>query len=266
MLVSRSALGCMLIHNVWRLQVLRRIVASFLLYALYAPHSMDLNPFLSAIRQIFVAERQALRAAMGSSTSGASALASASGREAFVWALWQILQGHGMEVRLLSFAILQCYASFLLDICTVLVSILPNADGAFQIAAHSAKTLAQMDMSLLSSAADLILPDEGTSEGSSRSVHFAPVFITDVDRTFSANSEFSNKLPSQSRLAPAQTPSSILPTRNGAREPQDPSQLEASARGAALILDSRKRVLTLNEQKVGDLLITASPSSIRSYC
>jgi hypothetical protein len=138
--------------------------------------------------------------------------------------------------------------------------------GFSQIAAHSAKTLAQMDMSLLSSAANLTLPDEGTSEGSSRSVHFASMFITDVDGTSSANSGFSDTLPSQSRLTSAQIQSSVLPTRNATRAPQDSSQLEASARGAALILESRKRVLTLNEQKVGDLLITASPSSIRSYC
>jgi hypothetical protein len=145
------------------------------------------------------------------------------------------------------------------------VSILPNADGAFQIAAHSAQTLAQMDMSLLSSAANLTLPNEGTSEGSSRSVHFALVFVADVDGTFSANLEFSNKLSSPSRSASAQTRSSVLPTRNEARATQDPSHLEASARGAALILDSRKRVLTLNEQKVRYLLIIALPSSGRSY-
>jgi hypothetical protein len=156
-----------------------------------------------------------------------------------------------MEVRLLYFIILQCNMSFLMDICTVFVSIPLNADGASQIAAHSAKTLAQMDMSLLSSAANLTLPDEGTSEGSSRSVHFAPMFITDVDGTPSANSGFSDMLPSQSRLTSAQIQSSVLPTRNGTRAPQDSSQLEASARGAALILESRKRVLTLNEQKVG---------------
>ena len=70
---------------------------SYLLYSLYAPHSIFINPFKSVLFNTFVSEReQAVSAANGGGTSE---------NEQLVWVLWKILKGDGNDV---GFALLYC--------------------------------------------------------------------------------------------------------------------------------------------------------------
>jgi hypothetical protein len=72
-------------------QLSQRILVSFILYALYAPHPMAINPFRSVLFVTFVKERDhAVRIA---SAGGVSE------NEQLVWVLWKILKGDGNDVR-----------------------------------------------------------------------------------------------------------------------------------------------------------------------
>ena len=81
-------------------QLSQRILVAFLLYALYAPHPIAINPFKSVLFVTFVKEREkAVDAAQGGEVSP---------NEQFVWVLWKILKGDGNDVCgfLVSFVLL----------------------------------------------------------------------------------------------------------------------------------------------------------------
>ncbi|KAK7032990.1 hypothetical protein R3P38DRAFT_3264955 [Favolaschia claudopus] len=66
-----------------------RILASFILFALYAPHPIAINPFKSVLFVTFIKERDKARAA--------SAVGIAP-NEPLVWVLWKILKGDGDDI------------------------------------------------------------------------------------------------------------------------------------------------------------------------
>ncbi|KAF8836159.1 hypothetical protein BDN67DRAFT_974559 [Paxillus ammoniavirescens] len=68
----------------------QRILASFILYSMYAPYPISLNPFKSALYATFVKER-------GYATKIA-AEGSFSDSEQLVWVLWKILKGDGNDI------------------------------------------------------------------------------------------------------------------------------------------------------------------------
>jgi hypothetical protein len=64
---------------------------SYILYSLYAPHPIAINPFKSVLFVTFVKERdQAVKSAAGGSIGE---------NEQLVWVLWKILKGDGNDVR-----------------------------------------------------------------------------------------------------------------------------------------------------------------------
>ncbi|KAJ7455020.1 hypothetical protein B0H11DRAFT_2068779 [Mycena galericulata] len=71
-------------------QLTERILVSFILFALYAPHPIAINPFKSVLFLTFLKEREK-----------ALAVASAGGvspNEPLVWVLWKILKGDGDDI------------------------------------------------------------------------------------------------------------------------------------------------------------------------
>lgn len=71
-------------------QLAQRILVSFILYSLYAPHPIAINPFKSVLFVTFVKEREK---AVGVAKKG-----EVSPNEQFVWVLWKILKGDGNDV------------------------------------------------------------------------------------------------------------------------------------------------------------------------
>ncbi|KAF9259000.1 hypothetical protein L218DRAFT_700663 [Marasmius fiardii PR-910] len=72
------------------LQLAQRILVSFILYSLYAPHPIAINPFKSVLFTTFVKEReQAVNVANGGGVAP---------NEPFVWVLWKILRGDGNDI------------------------------------------------------------------------------------------------------------------------------------------------------------------------
>lgn len=68
----------------------QRILVSYILYALYAPHPISINPFQSALFDTFVKEKNV-------------AAGTTSDNEQLVWVLWKILKGDGNDVRAVIF-------------------------------------------------------------------------------------------------------------------------------------------------------------------
>jgi hypothetical protein len=71
-------------------QLAQRIPVSFILYSMYAPYPISLNPFKSVLYATFVKEREL---AIEISTEGGF-----SEREQLVWVLWKILKGDGNDI------------------------------------------------------------------------------------------------------------------------------------------------------------------------
>ena len=65
---------------------------SYILYSLYAPHPISLNPFKSVLYAAFVRERDA--AVQVAASGGVSE------NEQLVWVLWKILKGDGNDVSI----------------------------------------------------------------------------------------------------------------------------------------------------------------------
>lgn len=71
-------------------QLASRILVSFILYSLYAPHPIAVNPFKSALFVTYVNERE--KAVNLANEGGVSP------NETLVWVLWKILKGDGNDV------------------------------------------------------------------------------------------------------------------------------------------------------------------------
>ncbi|KIK01723.1 hypothetical protein K443DRAFT_132167 [Laccaria amethystina LaAM-08-1] len=71
-------------------ELANRILVSFILYSLYAPHPIAVNPFKSALFVAYVKEREK---AVKISSDG-----SVSPNEQLVWVLWKILKGDGNDI------------------------------------------------------------------------------------------------------------------------------------------------------------------------
>ena len=72
-------------------QLSQRILASYILYALYAPHPITINPFRSALLYTFNNERDVANKIPVDGGPGQN--------EQLVWVLWKILKGDGSDVR-----------------------------------------------------------------------------------------------------------------------------------------------------------------------
>ncbi|KAH7922275.1 hypothetical protein BV22DRAFT_1017641 [Leucogyrophana mollusca] len=71
-------------------ELAQRILVSFILYSMYAPYPISINPFKSALFSTFVKERElATRAANEGGFSE---------NEQLVWVLWKILKGDGNDI------------------------------------------------------------------------------------------------------------------------------------------------------------------------
>ncbi|KAI0752102.1 hypothetical protein C8Q74DRAFT_1211665 [Fomes fomentarius] len=67
-------------------ELTQRILVSYILYSLYAPHPIAINPFKSVLYATFVRERDA------------AVRVGASENEQLVWVLWKILKGDGSDI------------------------------------------------------------------------------------------------------------------------------------------------------------------------
>ncbi|KAI0053485.1 hypothetical protein FA95DRAFT_750058 [Auriscalpium vulgare] len=73
-----------------RSELSQRILVSYILYSLYAPHPIAINPFKSVLFETFIKERDdALQLAKANA---------ASQNEPLVWVLWKILKGDGRDI------------------------------------------------------------------------------------------------------------------------------------------------------------------------
>ncbi|KAL0952944.1 hypothetical protein HGRIS_007158 [Hohenbuehelia grisea] len=63
----------------------QRILVSYILYSLYTPHPIAINPFKSALLGVFFREREV-------------AMTSNAANEQLVWVLWKILKGDGNDI------------------------------------------------------------------------------------------------------------------------------------------------------------------------
>ncbi|RPD76948.1 hypothetical protein L226DRAFT_551804 [Lentinus tigrinus ALCF2SS1-7] len=71
-------------------ELTQRLLVSYILYALYAPHPIAINPFKSVLYATFVRERDtAVRIANAGGVSE---------NEQLVWVLWKILKGDGSDI------------------------------------------------------------------------------------------------------------------------------------------------------------------------
>ncbi|OCH88496.1 hypothetical protein OBBRIDRAFT_820155 [Obba rivulosa] len=73
-----------------QVEIAQRILVSYLLYSLYAPHPIAINPFKSVLYATFVKERNL---ATNVANSGG-----VSENEQLVWVLWKILKGDGNDI------------------------------------------------------------------------------------------------------------------------------------------------------------------------
>lgn len=73
------------------LQAADRILSCYILYSMYAPHPISINPFATVLHAIFVRETNK---ALGIERSGGLA-----DNDQFVYVLWKILKGDGKDVR-----------------------------------------------------------------------------------------------------------------------------------------------------------------------
>ncbi|KAF8891036.1 hypothetical protein BD779DRAFT_1437974 [Infundibulicybe gibba] len=71
-------------------QLAQRILVSFILYSLYAPHPISINPFKSVLFVTFLKERE--MAVTVTNEGGVSP------NEQLVWVLWKILKGDGGDI------------------------------------------------------------------------------------------------------------------------------------------------------------------------
>jgi hypothetical protein len=112
----------------------QRILVCFILYSLYAPHPIGINPFKSVLYNTFVKERdQAVKTAR---------VGAVNENEQLVWVLWKILKGDGN------------------DVSTVFVVSLDNSDRNDQIGPYSPSTLARSPLPPKLRASNLTLEEE----------------------------------------------------------------------------------------------------------
>ncbi|KAI0341196.1 hypothetical protein BDW22DRAFT_1359447 [Trametopsis cervina] len=71
-------------------EISQRILVSYILYALYAPHPISINPFQSALAVTFTKERELATAIAADGGVGQN--------EQLVWVLWKILKGDGGDI------------------------------------------------------------------------------------------------------------------------------------------------------------------------
>ncbi|KAK0451208.1 uncharacterized protein EV420DRAFT_1561488 [Desarmillaria tabescens] len=71
-------------------ELAQRILVSYILYSLYAPHPISINPFKSVLFVTFVYERE--KAVAAASRGDVSV------NEQLVWVLWKILRGDGNDI------------------------------------------------------------------------------------------------------------------------------------------------------------------------
>ncbi|KAJ8690814.1 hypothetical protein PTI98_012212 [Pleurotus ostreatus] len=69
-------------------ELAQRILAAYILYSLYAPYPISINPFKTALFATFVKERRS--SIVDASTTGPN--------EQLVWVLWKILKGDGNDI------------------------------------------------------------------------------------------------------------------------------------------------------------------------
>lgn len=79
-----------LLDSTKSIELAQRILVSFILYSLYAPHPITINPFRSVLFVAYVKEREmAMQVADEGGTSA---------NEQLVWVLWKILKGDGNDI------------------------------------------------------------------------------------------------------------------------------------------------------------------------
>ena len=71
-------------------QAADRILSCYILYSMYAPHPISINPFATVLHAIFVRETNK---ALEMEKDGGFA-----GNDQFVYVLWKILKGDGKDV------------------------------------------------------------------------------------------------------------------------------------------------------------------------
>jgi len=71
-------------------QTADRILSCYILYSMYAPHPISINPFAAVLHAIFVRETNK---ALEMEKAGGFA-----GNDQFVYVLWKILKGDGNDV------------------------------------------------------------------------------------------------------------------------------------------------------------------------
>lgn len=221
-------------------QLAQRILVSFILYSLYAPYPVAVNPFKSALLVTYIKEREK---AVGLSKSGGI-----SPNEQFVWVLWKILKGDGNDVcvRLVG-------ASTKFDPPCRSHLILP----ALYPAAHYRLSLERLIWSSMTICTIVYLTCSS----------FPSLFVVGPDALFRDNCTYSYFQHTSRQSASSDTNGSNLhnyPTGKDTRiqrqtpdlytrspvSTQDDRVNEQLVQAMRLLLAARERVLTLTEQRV----------------
>ncbi|KAK7455895.1 hypothetical protein VKT23_010933 [Stygiomarasmius scandens] len=190
-------------------ELAQRILASFILYSLYAPHPIAINPFKSVLYATFTKERT--KAVNVAHTTGGVCP-----NEQLIWVLWKILKGDGNDIGPYSPATLaRSPLPPKLRATNLLLDEELYNDNEIDTQTH------------YSNEAEI---DDGRSSADWSST------TSEADATTSGS-------PSHGSSAPTNLPASATPT------PEEEARNETIARGMKLLLAARERVLTLSEQR-----------------
>ncbi|KAG6332613.1 hypothetical protein ID866_6476 [Astraeus odoratus] len=228
-------------------ELAQRILVSFILYSLYAPYPISLNPFKSALYATFISER-------GYATKVA-AEGGFSENEQLVWVLWKILKGDGndvMPVLCLGWPLHHLTAS--------------------QIGPYSPSTLTRSPLLPELRASNLFLDEEGFLDSDSSDLCVSGSFLrwrSCYIRFCRGTSDFSRQGGQEAQL---QDENGVFAGQSAAADPEacilreEDEMNERIAQAMKLLLAARDRTLTLTEQRILTPLIPSltSPPMITS--
>ncbi|KAH9476626.1 hypothetical protein JR316_0010539 [Psilocybe cubensis] len=214
------------------LQLAQRILVSFILYSLYTPHPVTINPFKSALLVAYVRERE--KAVSIANEGGVSP------NEQFVWVLWKILKGDGNDV---SVTIASARHA------------LSNRTQSAQIGPYSPSTLSRCPLPPKLRAINLVLDEElynSISDIDDSTYHY---FVnkrrlsasSDTDES-TTNSTHTHTYIHDSR-SPVPRAISDTPSRSPVNFDEDRKN-ERLIHAMKLLLAARDRVLSLSEQRM----------------
>ena len=204
-----------------------RILSCYILYSMYAPHPISINPFATVLHAIFVREtNKALETEKGGGLAE---------NDQFVYVLWKILKGDGKDVG------------------SVIPPIPPNPLNACgsQIGPFSPQHILKHPIPPELRAVVLV------KDANTRSWQFNLYGLLSIRSTlcswyaqYRAGEDFTTEDGSIVNLASGLGVSSVEITSRQKITPDEDREMAEVSRGTSLLLAARERVLSLSEQRV----------------